>query len=146
VVAAATEDVLDAQRPIVDPHHHFWERASPYFVPELLKDLQCGHNITGTVFVECAAMYRQEGDPRYASAGEVEYVNGIAAEFASGRRGPVRACAGIVGRADLSLGDDAGPVLQALIARAPDRFRGHPPDGRVGRQPRGQRGDAAATT
>jgi L-fuconolactonase len=119
-----SEDVIDARRPIVDPHHHFWQRASPYFVPELLEDLQCGHNVTGTVFVECTAMYRQEGDPRFASVGEVEYVNGIAAEFASGRHGAVRACAGIVGRVDLSLGDDSRQVLEALIARAPDRFRG----------------------
>ena len=43
---------------------------------------------------------------------------------ASGRYGPARVAAGIVGFADLSLGDDVGPVLEAHIAAAPARFRG----------------------
>src|SRR5690348_9880817 len=103
-LAVRTEDVLDPAQAIVDPHHHFWHRASPYFVPELLQDLNCGHDIRATVYVECGTMYRAEGDPRFASIGEVEYVNEIAGEFANGRYGPFRACAAIVGRADLSEG------------------------------------------
>jgi hypothetical protein len=34
----------------------------------------------------------------FASIGEVEFANGVAAQFASGYDGDVRACAGIVGR------------------------------------------------
>jgi predicted TIM-barrel fold metal-dependent hydrolase len=123
-LALRTEDVIDAGRCIVDPHHHFWRRASAYFVPELLKDLQCGHRLRGTVYVECGSMYRAEGDPRLASVGEVEYVNGVAAEFASGAHGPLRACAGIVGKVDLTLGAFVQDVLDAMLARAPDRLRG----------------------
>jgi L-fuconolactonase len=69
-------------------------------------------------------MYRAEGDPRYASVGEVEYANGVGAAFASGYYGNVRACAGIVGRVDLTLGALAEDVMQACMSRAPDRFRG----------------------
>ncbi|MBB3181023.1 putative TIM-barrel fold metal-dependent hydrolase [Variovorax sp. Sphag1AA] len=69
-------------------------------------------------------MYRADGDPRFASIGEVEYANGVAASFASGRYGDVRACAGIVGKVDLTLGAMAQPVLEAALGRAPDRFRG----------------------
>jgi len=123
-LALRTEEVIEPARPIVDPHHHFWRRASPYFEDELLQDLRCGHNLRGTVYVECGSMYRADGDPRFASLGEVEWVNGIAARFASGLHGPLRACAGIVGRVDLTLGAFAGEVLRAMAARAPDRLRG----------------------
>jgi L-fuconolactonase len=56
--------------------------------------------------------------------GEVEFVNGIAAMSASGHYGPAQLCAGIVGHADLTLGDGARPVLEALIAAGNGRFRG----------------------
>jgi predicted TIM-barrel fold metal-dependent hydrolase len=69
-------------------------------------------------------MYRADGAPELRPLGEAEFVNGVAAMSASGAYGPVRACAGIVGHADLTLGDRAGAVLEALVAHAPDRFRG----------------------
>ena len=43
---------------------------------------------------------------------------------ASGTFGPTRACAGIVGHADLTLGSDVQPVLEALIAAGNGRLRG----------------------
>lgn len=119
-----TEEVIEPELPIVDAHHHLWDRGCPYFVPQLLADLRCGHNFRGTVYVEAASMYRAEGDPRFASVGEVEYANGVGAAFASGYYGDTRACAGIVGRVDLTLGAFAEEVLQSCITRAPERFRG----------------------
>ncbi|WP_249931249.1 amidohydrolase family protein [Ramlibacter sp. 2FC] len=119
-----TEDVIDPKRPIVDPHHHLWHRASPYLLPELLQDINCGHHIRGTVYVECSSMYRANGDPRFQSVGEVEYANGVAASFASGHYGPARACAGIVAKVDLTLGAFAEEVMQEHLRRAPDRLRG----------------------
>jgi L-fuconolactonase len=123
-LALHTEEVLEPRLPIVDPHHHLWDRSAPYLVPQLVDDLRCGHDIRGTVYVECSFAYRAEGDPRFASVGEVEYANGVAALFASGYYGPVRACAGIVGKVDLCLGAFAEEVLRACMARAPERFRG----------------------
>ncbi|AJE49147.1 amidohydrolase family protein [Celeribacter indicus] len=123
-LALTVEEVIDPDRPIVDAHHHLWQRKAPYFLPELLADLTDGHRIRATVYMECSSMYRTGGDPDFASLGEIEYVNGVAAEFASGRHGGIRACAGIVGRVDLRLGDRAREVLLAAAARAPDRFRG----------------------
>jgi predicted TIM-barrel fold metal-dependent hydrolase len=55
--------------------------------------------------------------------GETEFVNGVAAMTASGGFGEFRACLGIVGLADLSLGAAVGEVLDAHIA-ASSRFRG----------------------
>jgi L-fuconolactonase len=43
---------------------------------------------------------------------------------ASGVYGPVRVAAGIVGKVDLRLGSFAQEVLEACVARAPERFRG----------------------
>src|SRR3712207_7186940 len=45
--------------------------------------------------------------------GETEFVNGVAAMSASGRYGPARVCAGIVGHADLRLGERVQEVLEA---------------------------------
>jgi L-fuconolactonase len=124
-LARRDEPVLDAARPIVDPHHHLWDRPHHrYLLPEILADLNTGHHVRGTVFVECSSMYRADGDPRMASVGEVEFVNGIGAMSASGVYGPVRVAAGIVGKVDLRLGSFAQEVLEACVARAPERFRG----------------------
>src|SRR5690242_17730467 len=75
-----TEEILEPDLPIVDPHHHLWDRPGwPYFLPQLLADLNTGHNIVATVFLECRAMYRAAGPEAFRPVGETEFVNGIAA-------------------------------------------------------------------
>jgi len=69
-------------------------------------------------------MYRADGPAAEAPVGEVEFVNGAAAMSASGRYGDMRACAGIVGFADLTLGAAVEDVLRAEIAAGNGRFRG----------------------
>src|SRR6476661_10631883 len=104
-LALRQEEILEPELPIVDAHHHFWYRdGKPYFLPELLADIDTGHNIVATVFMECAAMYRKDAEPALRPLGEVEFVNGIAAMSASGEFGPTRVATGIVGYADLGLG------------------------------------------
>jgi L-fuconolactonase len=56
--------------------------------------------------------------------GEVEFVQGLAAASASGLYGKCRAAATIIGHADLKLGDRVAPVLEALQAASPNRFKG----------------------
>jgi predicted TIM-barrel fold metal-dependent hydrolase len=124
-LAKVTEAALEPALPIVDPHHHLWVHpGSRYELEELLADTGQGHNIRATVFVECKAMYRADGPEHLKPVGETEYVNGIAAKSASGGFGEMRACAGIVGFADLRLGNAVDEVLEAHIAAAPARFRG----------------------
>ena len=43
----------------------FRQRGS-YFLPDLLADIDGGHNIVSTVFLECQAMYRKDGPPEMA--------------------------------------------------------------------------------
>ena len=93
-------------------------------MPDLLADLGSGHNITATVYLEWLSMYRAEGPIELRPVGEVEFANGVAAMSASGKYGPARVCAGIVGYADLALGAPVEKVLEAQIAAGGGRFRG----------------------
>jgi len=72
-----TEAILEPDLPIIDPHHHLWDlRAlipafpeprhrfletlvptAHYTFDQFLADTQTGHNIIGTVFMECGAFY-----------------------------------------------------------------------------------------
>ena len=124
-LALHREEPLEPGLPIVDPHHHLWDHpGNPYLFPDLLKDLDCGHNIVATVFLECRTMYRADGPAEWKSLGETEFVNGVAAMSASGAYGSTRVCAGIVGNVDLRQGARAGAILEAHMALAGGRFRG----------------------
>lgn len=121
---APVEEILEADLPICDPHHHLWDfPGSRYLLPELLADVCSGHKVESTVFVECTAFYRAGGPEEMRFVGETEFVNGAAAMAASGLYGPVLACAGIVSRADLTH-PRVGAVLDAHIAAGGGRFRG----------------------
>ena len=56
--------------------------------------------------------------------GETEFVQGLAAQSASGQYGPTEVAAGIVGNANLTLGAAVAPVLEAQLAASSNRFRG----------------------
>jgi predicted TIM-barrel fold metal-dependent hydrolase len=143
--AAQTEVILEPDLPIIDPHHHLWDwpaalfasrpiaqhgfdkvirRATRYLLPEFLADLNTGHNIRATVFIQCGAMYRADGPEEFKPIGETEFVNGVAAMCASGTYGEIRACAGIVGHVDLTSGAVVSEVLEAQLVAGGDRFRG----------------------
>ena len=124
-LALHREDAMEPAMPIVDPHHHLWDRGSRYLLDELKRDIDAsGHDIRATVFLQCDSMYRAGGDPKFAPIGETEFVNGIAAMSASGVYGAARFCAGIVGFADLFLGAEVDAVLEAHLRTAGDRFKG----------------------
>jgi len=141
-----TEAILEPDLPIVDPHHHLWDRssfspdsdapikhgfehvtrlASRYMFEDLLADATSGHNVRATVFVDCGAFYRADGPEAYKSIGETEFVKGVADRSASGVYGDLRACAGIVSNVNLQMnGAGAAAILEAHIAAGGDRFRG----------------------
>jgi len=125
-LARRSERALEPELPIVDPHHHLWDRPGwRYLLDELLADINaCGHTIVATVFIQCLSMYRARGPEALRPIGETEFVNGVAAMAASGIYGPARICAGIVSRADLRLGAAVKDVLTAHIHAGGGRFRG----------------------
>src|SRR5262245_6655520 len=98
-LALTVEAPLEPDLPICDPHHHLWDgqtaRIAPrYLLDEILDDVQSGHNVVSTVFIECGAMFKATGPDTLRPVGETEFVNGIAAMSASGRYGKVRIAAG----------------------------------------------------
>lgn len=124
-LAQVEEDIIEPDLAIIDPHHHLWDYPqSRYLLDELLIDTGSGHRIEKTVFVECGAMYRAAGARSLQPVGEVEFVQGIAAMSASGQFGQTQVASGIVGHADLTLGREVRPVLEALMAASPNRLRG----------------------
>lgn len=120
-----SEEALEPELSICDPHHHLWDYPqSRYMLPEILYDMSGGHNIRSTVFVECRSMHRASGPEAMKPVGEVEFIQGIAAMSASGQYGETRVAAGIVGHADLSLGESVCEVLEAHLIAGANRFRG----------------------
>jgi L-fuconolactonase len=140
-----TDSILEPELPIVDAHHHLWEwpaallrhlpraehdfdkalrRTPRYLLDELLADVNTGHNICATVFVQCAAMYAADAPKAFAVVGETEFANGIAAMCASGLYGKIRACAGIVSHVDLTLGPIVSDVLHMQVRAGGGRFKG----------------------
>ena len=116
-LARLREDILEPDLPIIDAHHHLWERESGvYLPPELQADLAAGHNVRATVFIQCGHGFRADGPPEMRPVGETETVARIAS-------GP-GVCAGIVGYTDFRVGDRVEAVLEAHIAAGMGRFRG----------------------
>ena len=129
-LALTPEPTLEPEIPICDSHHHFWDFRKErvpyqrYLLHELAADINSGHNVRSTVFLEARSMYRPDGPEELRPVGEVEFVQGLAAASASGLYGPGRAAATIIGHANLNLGDGVERVLDALQAASPNRFRG----------------------
>src|SRR6516165_281535 len=75
------EEILEPDLPIVDPHHHLWDHpGSRYLLDELLADVNSGHNIVKTVFIQCASGYRTSGPEEMRPIGESEFARAIAEE------------------------------------------------------------------
>lgn len=120
------EDIVEPELPIIDSHHHLYERQSlRYLADDYLQDARAGHRIIGSVYVEASAFYRPDGPEALKPVGEVEFANvvGAAMEEDAGKVGP-QICAAIVGFADMTLGDGIAETLDASMAAAPDRYRG----------------------
>ena len=119
------EEIIEPGLPIIDPHHHLWDRPGyRYLFPELLADVGSGHNIRATCYEQAREMYRADGPEELRSLGETEFVSGVSAMSASGKYGPTRCIAGIVGFVDLRLGSRAKGVLERHIAVSDGRVRG----------------------
>jgi L-fuconolactonase len=134
VETVTDEPALDPDRPIIDPHLHFWDippvpelsqPAMHFLLADALATVQAsGHAITHSVYVESRQMNRCDGPQELRSLGETEFANGIAAQSASGHYGPTRYAHRIVGNADLRLGDRVRPMLEAHVAAAGERLVG----------------------
>lgn len=119
------EPVIEPDIPIVDAHHHLWDRPqSEYLIRQYAEDVAGGHAVVKTVYLESGAMSRAHGPAPLRPVGETEFAAGMAAMSESGAYGPAKICAGIVGFADLRLGAAVEEVLAAHLEAGNGRFRG----------------------
>lgn len=119
------EAIVDPQIPIVDAHHHLFDRpALRYMLDDYLAHAKLGHRIIGTVYIETQAFARAGGPEPMRAIGEVEFAAGVGAVADSGVYGETRVAAAMVGFADMTLGAGIAPFLDKALAIAPERFRG----------------------
>ncbi|HNK19618.1 MAG TPA: amidohydrolase, partial [Piscinibacter sp.] len=110
-LALGAERVLEPGRPIVDAHHHLFDRPHwRYRDEDLRRDVDAGHRVVATVYLQCGEAYRADGPAHLRPVGETEFVESVARR--SAQAGGVRMCAAIVGFADLTLGDAVRPILE----------------------------------
>lgn len=113
------EEVLEPALPIVDAHHHFYDRPGwRYLADEYEADTGTGHAVRASVYMQALTGYRTKGPEELKPVGETEYV-----AQATGTSVP-RLAAGIVGYADLRRGAAVRAVLEAHLEAGRGRFRG----------------------
>lgn len=123
--STCVEAALEPDLPIVDAHHHLWDDdRGVYLIEQFAAETRSGHNVVSTIYAQYRAMYRADGPAEFKPVGEVEFVNGQAATSASGRYGELRTAEAMIAYADLSRGDAARPVLEALVSAGNGRLRG----------------------
>jgi len=145
----AFEEIIEPELPIIDAHHHLWFQSpavvaylkrddglmtqgflpvlhdkSRYLFDEFLADLNTGHDVRATVYVQVNSMYKRYGPVELRSVGEVEFANGMAAIAASGAITNRQICAAIIGSIDLRIGDGVEAVLEAHLQAGGGRYRG----------------------
>jgi L-fuconolactonase len=124
------EEIVDPERPIIDPHHHLWTATDgrrlgfgDYLLKQLWDDTGSGHNIVKTVFLECRAGYRKDGPEQFRPVGETEFVATLALQSSEVGEGRAEIAA-IVSHADLTLGAEVAEVLAAHEEAGKGFFRG----------------------
>lgn len=123
-LALHDEETLEPALPIIDSHHHLADHHwGGYLADNLLADLQSGHRIESTVFVQVGFAYRDKGPEHLRPVGETEQVVQIASET-NRLQSRTQICAGIVGFAELSMGAAVEEVLTAQVDAGAGRFRG----------------------
>jgi L-fuconolactonase len=121
-LASGTEAALEPAMPIIDAHHHFYERPGwTYLLNEYLQDAQSGHNVKASVYMQALTRYRQDGPVELRPVGETAYVASATAALSPAAP---RVAKGIVGYADLRRGAAVREVLEAHLQAGQGRFRG----------------------
>ena len=129
-LAQISEEIIDPEQRIIDPHHHLWpgvssdssENSNQYLLEDLWADTSSGHNVTNTVFIDCSQCYWNSTDQALNPVGETEFVKKIADES---KADPKQATiSGIVGHVDMLLGFEVERVLEKHLEIGQELFKG----------------------
>jgi predicted TIM-barrel fold metal-dependent hydrolase len=124
-LALREEQPIDPDTPIVDAHHHLWDKpGGRYTCEEMEADIAGGHNVVATVLVETRDNFATSGDPALRSLVETEMAAAVSVDCEKRSPACPHIAAGIIGFIDLRLGDRAGEILDIHIDAAKGRFRG----------------------
>ena len=126
-----SEDIIDQDIEIIDPHHHLWpgiprtdgvSADNRYLLEDLWNDTQSGHTVLKTVFVECGQGYYESGSEAMKPVGETKFV--VQASEEAEQDTSKAQIEGIVGHADMMLGNSAREVLEAHLEEGKGKFKG----------------------
>jgi predicted TIM-barrel fold metal-dependent hydrolase len=121
-LAKGQEAAIEPALPIIDAHHHFYERPGwNYKADEYLVDTASGHNIVASVYMQALTRYRHDGEDALKPVGETEYVRQVADQHSESK---TRVARGIVSYANLLLGKDVSRVLEAHREAGGGRVKG----------------------
>lgn len=119
---------VEPDLPIVDPHHHLFGSSSDrlyYELDDLKTDLDSGHRVIGTVYVEAYdSGWRTTGPVEMRPVGETEKIAKLTERPIKTVKGECHVAAGIVCFVDLTLGDGVPDVLDAHLEVSDGRLRG----------------------
>lgn len=117
---ATPEPIVMPELPVLDAHIHLWHRDN-YFAGDLLADVNAGHKVEASVYVECSMAYSDDPRPEFRPVGETHFVmDQIQWAIGSGHD----LAAGILAASDVTLGERVRPVLEAHAEAAKGRLRG----------------------
>lgn len=123
-LAQVAEPAVEPELPIIDPHHHLWDVESAFYhAPELVADVNAGHRVLATVFVECKAHFDNDAPAGFEPVGETRFAVAqaqAAAQLPQGHAGLVK---GIVAYGDPFVPNPQG-VLEAHLEDGQGRMRG----------------------
>jgi L-fuconolactonase len=125
---AETEVAMEPELAIIDAHHHLYGDAADahhYLLDELNADIDAGHRIVATVYVEAYhAGWRTEGPPELRSTGEIERIVRLTAAPESRPGDACRIASAIVSYVDLTSEARVASVLDAHLSTGQGRLRG----------------------
>jgi L-fuconolactonase len=121
----APEEILEPDRRIIDAHHHLIDAPGHrYAIDDYAADCARGHDVRASVYIEVRQKYLEDGPEHLRPVGETAFVASVAEMAEQGTYDGRRLCAGIVGYADLAIGDRVAEVLDAHVEAAGGRFKG----------------------
>ncbi len=124
-LALHSEAPIDPDLPIVDAHHHLFSHPGwTYLADHYRTDLDCGHKVVATVFVQGFSMYDASLPAALQPTGETVYADTVAETSARDEPDAAQLCSAIVGFADLTLGAGVEEVLHSHLLASQRRFRG----------------------